>query len=1502
MNSQLNINPSNFSDLLFLISNQYYNKSQLPIFQSQLIQSPSKNIYINKINQLNKNISSSIKNLSLSTKERENIEEENNPIFKEYIIINNKKSEAVNELKDINEKINENISEIEEIRTKLADLKNEKNQKKADIVNLLSNKESMEEIYKNQIYLLINPSNNENNIEDSNKNNEYNINNINKNNHILTNDGNNFKISLNDIKDSDQNKYIEQVNNMSDDIFTSNNTEIKSLIMNIINNIFEVLLNNKEENENNNEIIIDDFFTKLSLTISNHSLGKYPEVKINILLRYLLLINSINKKLNKYMKFVNKKYKEKKTKLNDSISDLEKNNKELHQKINKLDKNIKEFDDKLENLVKNINFQSERISKNFIEEDNICQTIDTFGEKNEKIEEKENSTPVNNNINIDNNRENINNEEKVNSEKDNNIIDMSNKKVNKDENTKIIGRNENNIIEKNGENKNENENQLSHEVIIEYEDGIDQNVEINYEADDMSNEYNYEKETELINQGINPYNNNKINKKDIIDNNEKENKLENLQNDIKNISITNKQSCKDKKETQQKIVNDVDKNDKNLNNLINNIKHITENNIKNKSNDNNILKNNIENNIENNNLKSNKKKENKINNKTNDNNKLINNKDKNKENIIDYIIVKKENKKDKAILEKNKKNKNAINEKLKKIINNFNIYNNKRDYSRRNHYRNNHKILEIKEKNDNSLNSNIKKINDYTFNISINNSNKNIFTENVPKNNNNIKNLKTKLKKSNNNINYNQTENLKLNNNSNSSSKSHKINLQKYKSNEKFELAKRIKYNKHLYTENNKNDNNKTEEIITYKISSITKNELQGISNKTKDIKSDKNLDDIIKRIQINNFSRVQRILNVNDTNSNISISKNNFSENNNIKENSIIISPIKKNQTNLTSMKEFDKKIQLKGGKNRNYISIINITNNAPIQKKDENNFYDEHKIYTKKIKGNFNKNKFFEKSPINEANIEKNKFKNKKEKNNQEKFENKGNITNTNSENNIDVIEPIKMSKNIKKIDLSQYFSYNKYNEIKTNDKENGIIISNSDNNNNNQTAEKNIENNINDENNKAKIKNGFFNNTKATTLKITKSREVDINKIKNTRLSLIKRNFSKTLSNKNKFQEKDKDKENENEKENNINKIFLDNKLSKNSGSLNNYKNSLLKIKNKKRITSFSFKTEKDPNKIGSKYKYRFISYDNLKKILTKRANSLNNENKNNIEKKETYKCKNNEIEKKVMNIKSNDKNKNIGNSLTPEKIKKLKIISIPISKIKKNKNNYNNNTYDININRQRNRNNLRIKKYIDNNTFDFSDINNINYKENSNTINVDKSYFTYNINYNFENFDDELNIITKGTKEIFCYFRIYNQNNVELNLLEKKYQNLEIFGFYQGYIIFNFKKGVLKFIKKINNNELYFYLKDIIGLEINQYMINLIKNHSLGNCEIEFNGNPKLDSYYFSFNLIINDVNEGKIECIFNSFEIYIFLLKYIDQIVEYNKNDDTYEIKTFNNDI
>ena len=410
-------------------------------------------------------------------------EEDNDPILKDYTMINNRRNNIIDNIKNINERLKNNILKIEEIKQNLINLKEEKNQKQIDIVNLLSNKESIEEIYKNQIYSINTQhsvNNSKNNLNDnSDMNNLVNIsikNEINDNssihlnsnhnitldNTILNNDEDNFKITLNEIKESDQKKYIEQVISLFEDLFKKIDDKINSSISDKIKDSYKLFLNNnieENDNENNNDIIVTNFFGKVSIYISNYSLGKYSESKINLLLRYLLKINAINVKLTKYIKFVNKKYKEKKKELNDMINFLEKKNLTLSEKKNKLEENMKE----------------------------------------QRFE------------NIDDILDNVNNE-----------------------------------TQKNYRNKNIS--RLGHDVVIEYEDGIDQNVEINYEEDDLANEYDYEKENEMINQGLNPYNyeKNQFNKYN-----------------IKKNSVINKQRIL-KNNRRQIIVNDNDEADKYL--------------------------------------------------------------------------------------------------------------------------------------------------------------------------------------------------------------------------------------------------------------------------------------------------------------------------------------------------------------------------------------------------------------------------------------------------------------------------------------------------------------------------------------------------------------------------------------------------------------------------------------------------------------------------------------------------------------------------------------------------------------------------------------------------------------------------------------------------------------------------------------------------------------------------------------------------------------------------
>ena len=408
-------NNSNNSDLIQFRNNKELDKfSKLTKIKAYIqgsnlnksYQIPSKDIKFNKLN-----INSSLNPPSLNTDKNNSLneqflqpkkelietlnnddlqkgEDENVSIFNEYIIIKNKKNQIIDKIKNINIRIKINKLKVEEIKKKLANLKEDKKQKQAEIVNLLSNKESIEEIYINQIHLLTNHlcSNannnntfNENNILNNDINNLTNIsikNDMNDNstinlnimhnitiadNEILNNDEDNFKISLSEVKESDQNIYNKQVKNMFEEIFKIKDDKINSSIQNIINNSYELYINKIiDENENeNNEMVVENFFTKISLFIFNHSLGKYSESKINLILKYLMKINSINVKLTKYIKFVNKKYKEEKNNLNGLINFLEKKNINLINKKHRLENNKKEYEERLEFFGKNDIFETE---------------------------------------------------------------------------------------------------------------------------------------------------------------------------------------------------------------------------------------------------------------------------------------------------------------------------------------------------------------------------------------------------------------------------------------------------------------------------------------------------------------------------------------------------------------------------------------------------------------------------------------------------------------------------------------------------------------------------------------------------------------------------------------------------------------------------------------------------------------------------------------------------------------------------------------------------------------------------------------------------------------------------------------------------------------------------------------------------------------------------------------------------------------------------------------
>ena len=142
----------------------------------------------------------------------------------------------------------------------------------------------------------------------------------------------------------------------------------------------------------------------------------------------------------------------------------------------------------------------------------------------------------------------------------------------------------------------------------------------------------------------------------------------------------------------------------------------------------------------------------------------------------------------------------------------------------------------------------------------------------------------------------------------------------------------------------------------------------------------------------------------------------------------------------------------------------------------------------------------------------------------------------------------------------------------------------------------------------------------------------------------------------------------------------------------------------------------------------------------------------------------------------------------------------------------------------------------------------------------------------------------------TKQSVCYYRIYNKSNAKINADNDIALNLEEIGFSKGYISIVLKSDILQFIPKINNNnnELSIDLKNIIGVQIEKYMQGIINKFSSQN-KNEIKNNQTKD--FFIFNLLICDFKEGKIECIFDNFDLFMFWMKFLEQISEYYRNSD-----------
>ena len=272
---------------------------------------------------------------------------------KKHLFIISKYEQILLLSSDMNKKMEENKKQIEELNNALVKLKEDKKKTQADIVNYLSNKESLEEVYKNKLKIFILEHKKENSKEETIKIN-FDLNQDSSKSKDQE-EAQNFNIDqeeeldikLDDIKKSDKDKYNEQVINFAQDLFGKKGEEedflekLKSKV-NIGYNIF--FSETSSNTTNSDDYIITNFFSRISLFISNHSLGLYSESNISKFLRYLLKINSIDEEILVQMKFLNKKYKEQKIEMRKKIADLKEDIENLKEKKEMNDKKGEKYE------------------------------------------------------------------------------------------------------------------------------------------------------------------------------------------------------------------------------------------------------------------------------------------------------------------------------------------------------------------------------------------------------------------------------------------------------------------------------------------------------------------------------------------------------------------------------------------------------------------------------------------------------------------------------------------------------------------------------------------------------------------------------------------------------------------------------------------------------------------------------------------------------------------------------------------------------------------------------------------------------------------------------------------------------------------------------------------------------------------------------------------------------------------------------------------------------
>ncbi len=339
---------------------------------------------------------------------------------KNYLISKTQYNKIISSLSDIEIKLRENNALIDKYNNDLNNLKQTKKKKQEEIVELLSNKESLEEIYQNKISNfkingqksitekndIINGQNinnenaNENgeehtnpNTNDSNNSNEENKNAENENDThkkkesstssssgSLSSENNNpIEIKLNDIKISNQKKYEEQIISFTDEILQKNDNEFSLKLKKKVNLSYQAFFVETNSLENDAQTSIVNFFLRISEFISTQNVGIINEKTANLFIRELMRINSIDEEISEILKFLNKEYKDNKKDLKEKIKILNEKNDHLNIKKQTYETKKDELKMFMEENKEKYNMEKNKINN---EDDNKIQNVSFISEGN----------------------------------------------------------------------------------------------------------------------------------------------------------------------------------------------------------------------------------------------------------------------------------------------------------------------------------------------------------------------------------------------------------------------------------------------------------------------------------------------------------------------------------------------------------------------------------------------------------------------------------------------------------------------------------------------------------------------------------------------------------------------------------------------------------------------------------------------------------------------------------------------------------------------------------------------------------------------------------------------------------------------------------------------------------------------------------------------------------------------------------------------------------------